>query len=237
MASDSPTRLLETWFKLAVWFNLGLTLLLASPVSAQHLNDFSTLMEAPVANQANREIRRNARPFPKAPADKGDSIINLVNKKARRHALQSAVVPGLGQIQNGQIWKAPLVWGGLGLTTYFIIRNNNRFQEFAKAFRKRTDNDSTTVDKFDPEDPDNEPPFSSERALRDGRETFRRNRTLSIIATAAVYLANVIDAYVFAHLQDFNVSDDLSMKVHPPRFANIAQQPGIMAGFTLKLRP
>lgn len=171
------------------------------------------------------------------PASEKDTVINLVNKKARKRALQSAVLPGLGQIQNGQLWKAPLVWGGLGLTTYFIIRNNNRFQEFAKAFRLRTDQDSTTIDKFDPTDrADNDPPFYSKAALKDGRETFRRNRTLSIISTFAVYLANVIDAYVFAHLQDFDVSDDLSMSVRPPRIANIAQQPGVMAGISLKLK-
>jgi hypothetical protein len=52
-----------------------------------------------------------------------------------------------------------------------------------------------------------------------------------------VYLANVIDAYVFAHLQDFDVSDDLSMDIRPPRIANIAQQPGFTAGITLKLKP
>ncbi len=185
----------------------------------------------------NKNTSDRALPSRPSPGE-SDSVTNLVNKKARSRAIQSAILPGFGQIQNGQLWKAPLVWGGLGLTTYFIIRNNNRFQEFAKAFRLRTDQDSTTIDKFDPTDrADNDPPFYSKAALKDGRETFRRNRTLSIISTVAVYLANVIDAYVFAHLQDFNVSDDLSMSVRSPRIANIAQQPGIMAGISLKLTP
>lgn len=175
--------------------------------------------------------------LPTAPTSKKDSINDIVNQKARSRALKSMVLPGLGQIQNGQLWKAPLVWGGLGLTTFLIFRNNDRFQEYADAFRKRTDGDSTTTDKFDPEVPSNDPPFLSQAALRDGRETFRRNRTLSVISAVAIYLANIIDAYVFAHLQDFNVSDDLSMQVRPPRFANIASQPSIMTGISLKLNP
>lgn len=170
--------------------------------------------------------------------EKSDSVIDIVNQKARKRALQSALLPGLGQVNNDQVWKAPLVWAGLGLTVYFVIENNRRYQEFAKAYRLRTDGDSTTIDKFDPSDrADNSPPFYSSGGLRDGRETFRRNRTLSVISGIAVYLANVIDAYVFAHLQDFDVSDDLSMSVHPPRFANIAQQPALTTGITLKLKP
>ena len=217
---------------------------LASPSRAQQLvPDVSQTSEVAISKSLSKDhgsgIPQKRAPEPAVYAnDKGDSVIKALNEKARSRALSSALAPGLGQIQNGQFWKAPLVWGGLGLSVYFIINNNNRYQEFAKAYRLRTDGDSTTIDKFDPaSNADNSPPFYTDAGLRDGRETFRRNRTVSIISTAAVYLANVIDAYVFAHLQDFDVSDDLSMDIRPPRIANIAQQPGFTAGITLKLKP
>ena len=164
-----------------------------------------------------------------------DSVLKQVNKKARNRALQSAILPGLGQINNGQIWKVPLVWGGLGLATYNIIENHQSYKQFAKAYRLRVDGDSTTIDQYDPIT-GNSPVYSSS-ALKDARETFRRNRTLSILTAFLVYAANVVDAYVYAHLQDFDVSDDLTMNVNPPKFANIANHNTISAGITIKLKP
>ena len=47
------------------------------------------------------------------------------------------------------------------------------------------------------------------------RDTSRRFRDYSIIATVLVYALNVIDANVFAHFQDFDISDDLSLRIEP----------------------
>lgn len=226
-----------SWLVVILWGFCGLI----APSKAQQPvpNTSRAAINNPVSKDRGGVIEPNRTPErPGYASDKGDSVVKALNEKARGRALSSALAPGLGQIQNGQFWKAPLVWGGLGLSVYFIINNNDRYQEFAKAYRLRTDGDSTTIDKFDPaSNADNSPPFYTDAGLRDGRETFRRNRTLSIISTAAVYLANVIDAYVFAHLQDFDVSDDLSMAIRPPRMANIAPNPAFTAGITLKLKP
>ena len=47
------------------------------------------------------------------------------------------------------------------------------------------------------------------------RDVYRRYRDYSIVATAAVYLLQVIDANVFAYMHDFEVTDDLTMNVSP----------------------
>ena len=47
------------------------------------------------------------------------------------------------------------------------------------------------------------------------RDTFRRYRDYSIIATVLVYALNIIDANVFAHFQDFDISDDLTLRIEP----------------------
>lgn len=158
------------------------------------------------------------------------------NQKAKNTAIKSALVPGLGQIQNGQIWKAPIVWAGLGFTAYLFIDNNGKYQEFSKAYRLRTDNDPNTIDPYSQQANNNKPVYS-QQALKKARTTFRRRSTLSLFSILGVWSLNILDAYVFAHLQDFDVSDDLSASVNPPNFGNIARTNALMTGITLKLSP
>ena len=47
------------------------------------------------------------------------------------------------------------------------------------------------------------------------RDVYRRYRDYSIVATAAVYLLQVIDANVFAYMHDFEVTDDITMNIEP----------------------
>ena len=47
------------------------------------------------------------------------------------------------------------------------------------------------------------------------RDVYRRYRDYSIVATAALYFLQVIDANVFAYMHDFEVTDDISMKIEP----------------------
>ena len=44
---------------------------------------------------------------------------------------------------------------------------------------------------------------------------YERNRDLSYIVTAVIYLLNIVDASVDAHLFDFDISEDLSLKTAP----------------------
>ena len=46
-------------------------------------------------------------------------------------------------------------------------------------------------------------------------EAYNRSFQLAVIVTAAVYAINIVDAYVFGHLFDFQISDDLSLNVAP----------------------
>ena len=58
------------------------------------------------------------------------------------------------------------------------------------------------------------PPQTGETA-KYYRDVFRRYRDYSILAIAVSYLLQVIDANVFAYMQDFEVSDDISLRVEP----------------------
>lgn len=50
------------------------------------------------------------------------------------------------------------------------------------------------------------------------KDNFRRNRDLCIILTGALYLLNIVDAHVDAHLKDYDISDDLSVRLEPTVF-------------------
>jgi len=144
-----------------------------------------------------------------------DTLVqNFKFKKPNRAALHSAIIPGWGQLTNAQAWKIPIVYAGLGTTTYFIIWNHNQYKRFRNAYRIRSDNNPNTKDEFDNPIDIKKPNYSTEAVLR-LREDYRRNRDLSIILTAGFYALNVLDAYISAHLKDFDVSDNLSMNIRP----------------------
>ena len=120
-------------------------------------------------------------------------------------AFYSAILPGLGQAYNGKYWKIPLVYAGIGTGVYFYINNNKEWNRYRDAYKNRLAGrkDEFTVD-------------GDERISDDGliraQEFYRRNKEISILVIAGFYVLNIIDANVNAHLQQFNVSEDLSLK-------------------------
>lgn len=138
----------------------------------------------------------------------------------------SAALPGAGQFYNEKYWKIPIVYAGLGAVTYFAVENNRQYQKFLSAFLTRVDGDSTTVDEFI-----NIYPEASQ--LIELQDLYRRWRDLSIIIGVAVYALNILDAHVDAHLYDYNVNQDLSLRLEP---AVMRQNALYAVGFNLTLR-
>jgi hypothetical protein len=131
----------------------------------------------------------------------------------RKATLLSTFLPGAGQVYNKKYWKVPLVYAALGATVYYINHNNSNYKKYNEALLRRYDTDSTN-ELFTNISNDNL------RLLSDG---YRRNRDLSFAAATIVYVLNIIDAHVDAHLFSFNVDDNLSLKIEPsvlPSFAN-----------------
>ena len=118
--------------------------------------------------------------------------------------LRSALLPGFGQIYNEKYWKVPIVYGGLGASVYFIVRNTRRYRDYRSALVARAKGN-----------PDPYRGIYNEQQLTTLRETYRRWRDLSYISFIAVYVLQVVDANVDAHLYDFDVSDDLSLRLEP----------------------
>ncbi|MEW5676206.1 DUF5683 domain-containing protein [Flavobacterium enshiense] len=119
-------------------------------------------------------------------------------------AFYSAVVPGLGQIYNKKYWKVPIVYVGLGAGIYFYADNNKKYHRFRDEYKKRLNGTS---------DP-NDPYFGSldNNRIIEGQKFYQRNRDLSVLITTAIYILNVVDANVDAHLMQFNVNENLTLR-------------------------
>jgi len=124
-----------------------------------------------------------------------------------KRALMFALIPGGGQVYNRKFWKLPIVYAGLGFTTYMIIDNKKKFNRYDQARIYRLDGDSTTVDEF--------VGLYSNEALFKIRQLYDKNLQVSYIWTGVIYGLSIVDAFVDAHLSNFDVSDDLSFKLVP----------------------
>ena len=157
-----------------------------------------------------------------------------------------ALLPGAGQIYNKKYWKAPLVWGALGGVTYYYVDLTQDFNSYESVLQLIIDQPSlqtrTELETFAPELFDVLPaPFYQNsvngvaQEAMGYMEALRTQREYTLFGILGVYLLNILDANIDAHLYDFDVSDDLSL--HPSLNTNsLANQPAELApGFTLVL--
>ena len=121
----------------------------------------------------------------------------------------SMICPGAGQIYNKSYWRVPIVVGGFAATLYCIDWNNRGYQRFKKAYRLRADYDANP-DLYPDGSRDEFGGRYSASFLKNMRNSYRRNRDLCIILTAGLYILNVVDAHVDAHMRDYDISKNLS---------------------------
>lgn len=147
----------------------------------------------------------------------GDAAMNYHGSdvtKVKMATTLSTIFPGAGQVYNKSYWRVPIVIGGLASTIYTIDWNNRGYKRFKTAYQLRVDFDNNP-DKYNGTSADEFRGAYSATFLKNLKDSYRRNRDLCIILTAGVYLLNILDAHVDSHLQDFDISDDLSMNLEP----------------------
>lgn len=128
-------------------------------------------------------------------------------------AFYSAILPGLGQAYNRSYWKIPIVYAGLGTAGYAYMFNQKRYKEFRDIYKRRlagyTDDQYYDIDGSGVVIGD--PDISTDR-LEDVQDSYQSNRDLSLLIFIGIYAINIIDANVDAHLKQFNINKDLSLK-------------------------
>ncbi|PYE82087.1 hypothetical protein DFQ11_102668 [Winogradskyella epiphytica] len=124
-------------------------------------------------------------------------------------AFYSAILPGLGQAYNKKYWKVPIVWGAIGTGVYFYVRNDKQLDRYRDAYKRRL-----AGFKDDEFYGTGTTPLISNDALVRAQQQARRNKELSLLVTFGLYALNIIDANVDAHLLQFNVDENLSLRPH-----------------------
>ncbi|MCD8185228.1 MAG: DUF5683 domain-containing protein [Rikenellaceae bacterium] len=132
-----------------------------------------------------------------------DGVINYPHytSSVKRATTLAFMFPGAGQFYNRSYWKIPIVVGAFTTMGFLIDWNNRGYQRFRTAF------DAYPNDEFSGR--------YDQTQLSNWRRNYRRNRDLCIILTGAAYLLSVVEAHVDAHLKDFDVTDDLALRVEP----------------------
>lgn len=134
------------------------------------------------------------------------------------HALRRALlVPGWGQVTNGQTAKAPFAAGAVvGTLVYAAVRQRQygRYRQAALfAGCRETPDREACADVSGAEDAWlglGSPTFAAVSPVRD---RIRGQRDVAVLLVGVAYALQALDAYVAAELLDFDVSEDLSLRV------------------------
>lgn len=131
-------------------------------------------------------------------------------------ALLSAVFPGLGQIYNKKYWKLPILYAGLSISAYFLIDNQKLYKKYYDGWVNYSNTHSLSAVKglslINPYIIEHD---QIELAFEWYVPQFRRNRDWSVVFVTGFYVLGILDAAVDAYLFDYDISDKLTLKVHP----------------------
>lgn len=128
----------------------------------------------------------------------------------RRALLFAAIFPGLGQIYNKKYWKLPLVYGGFYATGYALNLYNQQHREYRNIVFRALEN-GVREDQIRPD----LGMRNTLRAYRIAVDRAKRERDFMIIIMGVVYVLQIVDAHVDAHLKEFDLNPNLQVSIEP----------------------
>ncbi len=140
----------------------------------------------------------------------------------KKAGLYSALVPGMGQLYNRQYWKMPVVYVGFGVIGYFFVDNLNNYQSYRKAYIGRINNPYPTdqyVGKY------------STDQLQQLQNDYNKFLDMTALCGVIGYALQVLDAVTSAHLKNFDISRDISMRIRP-----VATPNGLGMGLVMNIK-
>lgn len=149
--------------------------------------------------------------------------INSGSKKAyvahspTKATILAAILPGAGQAYNRKYWKIPIVYVGLTAAGYALVTNQKNYKESKMNFLAGEDTLASTVNTSG----------KSQAELKQDIDRYRRFRDLSVIGLLAWHGLTIIDANVDAHFFNWDVSEDLSLRIRPRALWVGRMNPGV----------
>ena len=153
------------------------------------------------------------------------AVRHAIYGNARKATIMSAIAPGLGQVYNGKrsLWKVPVIYAALGGIGYWGITNQVRYKYYSDNLKYIYDEDESTV---------NSTPYDASQLITQ-KNYYKKYRDMAIMLGSLVYIINIIDANVDAHLKKFDVSDDLSLQFKP--YTGFDYNNKLLTGISIKL--
>ncbi|WP_313599333.1 DUF5683 domain-containing protein [Epilithonimonas vandammei] len=138
--------------------------------------------------------------------------------------LYSAVLPGLGQFYNKKYWKIPIVWGAVGTGVGIAIWNDKNYRRYRNAFVAELNGLPHEFSGIRGVDKD---------VLGNAQDRFKRQRDYAIGIAGLIYILNIVDAVVDAHLYEGRKDPDLALMpaVINDRFSNYESKAGLALTF------
>ena len=127
----------------------------------------------------------------------------------QRALLLAAIVPGLGQIYTKKYWKLPLVYGGFIAIGYGFNSYNNFYQQYKKELFYNLENG------YDQDNESRPGENTTTGNYRTAVDFYRNKRDLMILLMGGMYILQIIDAHVDAHLKEFDLNPNLQVSIQP----------------------
>lgn len=139
--------------------------------------------------------------------------------------LYSAVLPGLGQLYNKKYWKIPIVWGAIGTGIGVTVWNDKQYKRYRTAFVAELNGLPHEFSDI---------PGITAEALGRTQDRAKRQRDYAIAVTGLVYVLNIVDAVVDAHLYEGRHDPDLALQ--PTVIYDEFSQQNTKAGLSLSYK-
>ena len=138
--------------------------------------------------------------------------------------LYSAVLPGLGQFYNKKYWKIPIVWGAVGTGIGVALWNDKQYKRYRNAFVAELNglpHEFSNINGVD------------KTILGNAQDTSKRQRDYAIGIAALIYIRNIVDAVVDAHLYEGRHDPDLAVTptIISDQFTNSYARAGLSLNF------
>ena len=192
-----------------------------------------------IFSQVNRNdtIRVENLPKDSIPAAKPSSEAQIVEDISKTNAptkitklspakagLYSAVLPGLGQYYNKKYWKIPLVWGAVGTGVGIALWNDKQYKRYRNAFVAELNglpHEFSGINGID------------KVVLGNAQDRSKRQRDYAIGISALIYILNIVDAVVDAHLYEGRHDPDLALTptIISDQYSNYQSKAGLSLNF------